>query len=84
MSRMLSRCHDVTSGGRDTEIARDNTGLDEIAGEISELLDICDINIREADTEVVRAGNNVVNQELFIKQLLRKSTFSTFEICQHS
>ena len=38
MSRMLSRCHDVTSGGgggRDTEIARDNTELHEIAKEIS-------------------------------------------------
>ena len=38
MSRMLSRCHDVTSGGgggRDTEIVRDNTELHEIAEEIS-------------------------------------------------
>lgn len=62
MSRMLSRCHDVTSdggGGRVTEIARDNTELHEIAAEISELLDICDMDIREADTEVVRAGELV-------------------------
>lgn len=54
MSRMLSRCHDVTidgAGSRDTEIARDNT---EIAAEISSLPDICDI--RDADTEVVRAA----------------------------
>ena len=62
MSRILSRCHDVTSdggGGRVTEIARDNTELHEIAAEISELLDICDMDIREADTEVVRAGELV-------------------------
>ena len=52
----MSRVTEAGRRGRVTEIARDNTELHEIAAEISELLDICDMDIREADTEVVRAG----------------------------
>ena len=55
-------------GSRDTQIAK-IAELREIVGEISDLLDICDTSIRDADLGVVISRrNNVVNQELFIKQ----------------
>ena len=55
-------------GGRDTQIAK-IAKLREIVGEISDLLDICDTSIRDADLGVVISRrNNVVNQELFTKQ----------------